>query len=94
MAEFCLDCFNRINGEAYTIAEVELADDFCEGCGRWLPCVMEVIEPWKLYTKEYGNGRKEYRYGPEWVSMQLFMEGGYSTPEEAKAAWLRECEGK
>lgn len=54
---------------------------------------MEVIEPWKLYTKEYGNGRKEYRYGPEWVSWELFMEGGYATPEEAKAAWL-ESEGK
>ena len=43
-------------------------------------------EELKLYTKEYGDGRKEYRYGPEWVSWELFMEGGYATPEEAKAA--------
>lgn len=47
-------------------------------------------EQLKLFTKEFGNGRKEYRYGPEWVAMQLMMEGGYRTPEEAKAAWLRE----
>lgn len=44
----------------------------------------------KLFVKEFPSGRKEYRYGPEWVAMQLYMEGGYATPEEAKAAWARE----
>ena len=45
---------------------------------------------WNMYTKEWSDGRKEYRFGPEWVAMQLYMEGGYPTPAEAKAAWLRE----
>lgn len=47
-----------------------------------IPVVQE-----KMFTKEYPSGRKEYRYGPEWVAMQLFMEGGYDTPEEARRAW-------
>ena len=50
--------------------------------GRLLP-----EEQLKLFTKEFGDGRREYRYGPEWVAMQLMMEGGYATPEEAKRAW-------
>ncbi len=49
---------------------------------------------WKLFEKNYGNGRREYLYGPSWKSMELLMEGGYPTPEEAKEAWLRECGGK
>lgn len=28
-----------------------------------------------------------YRYGPSWVSWELYMEGGYKTPEEARKAW-------
>ena len=40
---------------------------------------------------EYRNGKPvAYRYGEEWVAMQLFMEGGYPTEEEAIAAWERE----
>lgn len=46
----------------------------------------------QMYT-EYRNGVPvAYRYGEPWVATQLFMEGGYKTPEEAKQAWLRECE--
>lgn len=30
-----------------------------------------------------------YRYGEEWVAMELFCEGGYPTREEAIAAWER-----
>ena len=44
----------------------------------------------KLYEKRWGDGRVEYRYGPPWVAMELLMEDGYATPEEAKAAWERE----
>lgn len=44
----------------------------------------------ELYT-EYRDGKPHaYRYGEEWVAMQLAMEGGYPTPEEAIAAWERE----
>lgn len=46
----------------------------------------------QLYT-EYRNGEPyTYRYGEEWVAMQLAMEGGYQTPEEAIAAWQAEQE--
>ena len=51
-------------------------------------------EQLKLFTKEFGNDRKEYRYGPEWVAMQLMLEGGYRTPEEAKLRWLEYGEGR
>ena len=64
---------------------------FCPMCGRatdW----SEEQNRCMLYTKEWSDGRKEYRYGPDWVAMQLYMEGGYPTPEEAKLAWLREWE--
>ena len=40
-----------------------------------------------LYVS-YRNGEPyEYRYGEPWVAMQLLMEGGYPTPEEAKRKW-------
>ena len=44
----------------------------------------------KLFTKDIG-GRKEYLYGPGWKVMELLLEGGFSTPEEAKEQWEREC---
>lgn len=54
---------------------------------------LEAEHPdWKLYTEYIGDEPYRYRYGPEWVAMQLMMEGGYPTPEEAKLAWLREWE--
>lgn len=45
MAEFCLECFNKLNGTDYTEAEVwvdyeEL--DICEGCGAFMPCVIAL----------------------------------------------------
>lgn len=55
--------------------------------------VLEAEHPdWKLYTEYIGDEPYRYRYGSEWVAMQLMMEGGYPTPEEAKLAWLREWE--
>ena len=52
----------------------------------------EDDEELKMYI-EYRDGEPHsYLYGPSWKAMQLFMEGGYKTPEEAKAAWLREQE--
>lgn len=49
----------------------------------------EVLQ---MYT-EYRDGKPHaYRYGPPWVSMQLYVEGGYPTPEEAMEAWRKEHE--
>lgn len=43
---------------------------------------------WQLYT-EYRDGEPVgYRYGPDWVAMELYVEGGFKTPEEAKQRWL------
>lgn len=56
---------------------------------------LEAEHPdWQLYTKYRGETPVAYRYGPSWVATQLFIEGGYKTPEEAKLAWLREWEAQ
>lgn len=53
-----------------------------------------MSEELKLYEKNFGGGRPpEYLYGPSWKAMELMMEGGFKTPEEAKAAWERESRG-
>lgn len=44
----------------------------------------------QLYTKYRDGVPVAYRYGEEWVAMQLYMEGGYPTPEEAIKAWEKE----
>ncbi len=37
MAEFCLDCWNKIHGRHDTERELVLTRelDLCEGCGQW-----------------------------------------------------------
>ncbi len=42
MAEFCLDCFNKLNRTKYTKSEVWLETDFCEGCAEWKPCIVDL----------------------------------------------------
>lgn len=42
MAEFCLKCFNEMNGTHYEANEVWLEEDFCEGCADWRPCVVDL----------------------------------------------------
>ena len=44
----------------------------------------------QLYTKKLGSRPLQYRYGDESAATELWMEGGYPTPEEAIAAWERE----
>lgn len=74
MAEFCLECFNKINGTEYTKSEVWLEPDLCEECGEIKPCVMELspkpillrMADWvigvfkKIKEKDsYGNDRRK-----------------------------------
>ncbi len=51
MAEFCLKCFNEMNGTDYRPGDVWLEEDFCEGCADWMPCVV-ALQPkpllWRL----------------------------------------------
>ena len=42
MAEFCLDCFNKMNGTHYKENQVWLEEWLCEGCAEWKPCVMQL----------------------------------------------------
>ncbi len=48
-----------------------------------------MAEKCEMYTLYHDGKPVAYRYGPEWVSMMLLMEGGYATPEEAVEAWDR-----
>jgi len=62
MAEFCLKCFNELNGTDYQSNEVWLENDFCEGCGNRRPCVIKLRPKpllrrtvdliWRLFPKE------------------------------------------
>ena len=60
---------------------------FCPGCGTTTEPVLIPEERLKLFTKEFSDGHKEYRYGPDRAAMALQREGGYDTPDEAKQAW-------
>ena len=42
MAEFCLECLNRIHGTDFKDDEVTLQDDLCEECGKIKPCVVSI----------------------------------------------------
>lgn len=40
MAEFCLKCFNQLNGTHYTKGDVIVDYDLCEGCGEYKKCIV------------------------------------------------------
>ena len=43
MAEFCKDCFLRMNGNTYANRIILSRDlDICEGCGEWKRVVEEI----------------------------------------------------
>jgi len=52
MAEFCLDCWNKINGTHLTEEDAVLSDDldFCEECEEMKPVIVTL-----------GNTRKKRR---------------------------------
>ena len=43
----------------------------------------------QLYTLYHGETPVAYRYGEEWVAMELLMEGGFKTEQEAREHWER-----
>ena len=53
MAEFCLDCFNRLNDMKLTEKEVILEEDLCEGCGDIKPCVIAIEKSPKTPLKAF-----------------------------------------
>ena len=42
MAEFCINCFNKYHRTHYCAGEISVQEDFCEGCGKWCPCVVKL----------------------------------------------------
>ena len=44
MAEFCLDCYNKLSGEHLTKYDVTLDMDFCEECCEIKPCIGIIIK--------------------------------------------------
>lgn len=48
----------------------------------------------QMYVLYHGETPVAYRYGEEWVSQELLMEGGFKTEEEAIAAWERYKENR
>lgn len=50
MAEFCLDCWNQLNGKDMTERDVVLSREyeFCEGCGEFRH-VVEGERTFKLF---------------------------------------------
>ena len=47
MAEFCVDCYNRLHGTQLT-EEVDTEIDLCEGCGQWKPVILSFRRPGPL----------------------------------------------
>lgn len=50
---------------------------------------MSDDENLSMYILERGDGYKEYRYGAPWVATMLWIEGGFSTEEEAMNDWYK-----
>lgn len=52
MAEFCLDCWNKLSSKRFTEKDYVLSrkPDLCEECGEWKPVIVRVRRwPW-LYV--------------------------------------------
>lgn len=58
MAEFCLDCYNKLHGTHYGEGAVKLGCDFCEGCGEWKPTIA-YFYPWAESLDLFKGSRKE-----------------------------------
>ena len=41
MAEFCLKCYNKLNGTHYTKGDVIEDYDLCESCGAYKKCIVQ-----------------------------------------------------
>lgn len=60
MAEFCLKCWNELNGKDYTERDMILSDesDLCEGCGKVRPVVVTMRTcKWLYDVKIWWKGR-------------------------------------
>ena len=55
MAEFCLDCWNKMNitnyDKKYYIISKDL--DLCEGCGKWKPVIIIERKAYYMHNFRY-----------------------------------------
>lgn len=58
MAEFCLDCYNKLHGTHYGEGAVKLDYDLCEGCGEWKLTIVSFY-PWAESLDMYKGPRRE-----------------------------------
>lgn len=66
MAEFCVKCWEEMNsGKGYTHRgkpyKYLLAEDLCEGCGKWRrDCIYAINAPLLTQAKQYIRYTKGY----------------------------------
>ena len=55
MAEFCLDCWNKLNERNDNEKKYILSDDLdlCEGCGGWKPVIIMTRKRYYMYKFRY-----------------------------------------
>ena len=53
MAEFCLDCWNRLNHTSYTERDFILSEELelCEGCAKFKPIILAERKTQSLWHK-------------------------------------------
>ena len=71
MAEFCLDCWNKMNGTHYTQEQVWTEEDLCEGCGEWKPVVVGIRSRGGLSERLEGL----YRRLEDWAAVHRQRRG-------------------
>lgn len=64
MAEYCIDCFNKINRLNLSKKDVLCDVDLCEGCGEIKECVIVIKRPslikaWYKFIKKQINRNKQ-----------------------------------
>ena len=57
MAEFCLDCFNKLHGTNYTKWDVVLSwgNDFCEECCEFKRTVVVILDKHSFLRWFFGH---------------------------------------
>lgn len=55
MAEFCLDCWNKMNEREDSEKKYILSKDFdlCEGCGEWKPVIIMERKAYYIHKFRY-----------------------------------------
>lgn len=92
VADTARTIFNAMKAYGYPYVSLEEVKEITKPVDEYCNPDCEEDTGLQMYV-EYRNGvATKYRYGEPWRAMQLYVDGGYDTPEEAIAAWERENE--